>query len=50
MEITYQRAAIVLAIMLGPKLLQETILHLWQLHPVPIMRDFFIDFWNSLTG
>lgn len=43
MEITYQRAAIVLAIMLGPKLLQETILHIWQLHPVTIMQDFFTD-------
>jgi len=50
MEITYQRATIVLAIMLGPKLLQETILHIWQLHPVTIMQDFFTDLWNSLTG
>ena len=49
-ELTNQRAGIVLAVMIGPKLLQESILHIWQLHPVTIMQDFFTDLWNGLVG
>ena len=49
-EVTNRRAGIILAVMIGPKLLQETILHIWQLHPVTIMQDFFTDIWNGLVG
>lgn len=50
LEITNKRAALVLAIMVGPKLLQETILHIWQLHPVTIMQDFFSGLLDKLIG
>lgn len=49
-ELSNRSAAIVLAVMIGPKLLQESILHIWMLHPVTIMQDFFTDLWNSVVG
>jgi hypothetical protein len=49
-EITNKRAGIALAIMLGPKMLQEMILHIWRLHPVTIITDFFIDVWEAVSG
>lgn len=45
-EITQRRTAWVIGLMLGPKLIQETILHIWQLKPVQIMHDFIKDVFN----
>jgi len=50
LEITTTRAAIVLSLMIGPKLLQEAILHIWQFHPVQILQQFFIDVWHLITN
>jgi hypothetical protein len=38
--ITRKRTGWVIGLMIGPKLLQETILHIWELKPVQIMSDF----------
>jgi hypothetical protein len=49
-QITNKTAAIVLAIMIGPKLLQEMIFHIWLLHPVTIIVDFFSDLSDKIFG
>ena len=41
MQITGRKAGIVLGVMFGPKMIQEMILHYWQLHPVSILQEFF---------
>jgi len=36
--------------MIGPKLLQEMIFHIWLLHPVTIIIDFFSDLSDKIFG
>jgi hypothetical protein len=44
--IPHRRSAWVIGLMIGPKLLKESILHVWLIKPGQVMQDFMKDMFN----